>query len=677
MNIGETIFRTISIALVICMFSCTKKADLTNPVDANIELKVPLNLRVESITEGFAIIKFSDPNYNSKYPSSRIQFIIERDGGDGFKAINPTISFADTLVTIIDSAVFNVNTAYSYRVLSQRGNQKSSYTPIASGKYAFNPPADLSVIFSSETYVNLTWMNTNSLAIKTIIEKSSNGTTFTLVDSISASMTTKSVIGIYSSDTTYYYRLKYISDVNQSSYTTASNKIIFNSPSNFNSTYISETNIRLTWSNNNNYAMRVIIDRSSNGLNYESIDSVSINETTKDVAGIYSSDTTYYFRIKNSSSINASNYSIVSSKLSFASPSKFQIVTMDNDHVDLKWINSNNYASTIDIEQSTNNELYNVVKSVGTQITNTTLEKSFDSLTTYYFRVRAKSKYNASAYSNIQSYNILKNIIASGLVFVAGGIFSMGGNDNNRIPVHTVNVPSFSISNTEIRWNMWDSVVSWGKNNGYTDLPVGWKGSSNIDGNHPVTSVSWYQVIKWCNARSEKEGLTPAYYTNSSQNSVYRTGQIDLDNSMVKKSGKGYRLPTEAEWEYAARGGINSKGFRFSGTNAPDTVAWWYDNSNNSTHPVGTKAANELNLFDLSGNVWEWVEDMYHTDYNGAPNEGSAWYGGSNVYNNNHVVRGGSYRDPGGWGSMEVNSRWGNYPPNSSTDVGFRVAKTK
>ena len=204
-----------------------------------------------------------------------------------------------------------------------------------------------------------------------------------------------------------------------------------------------------------------------------------------------------------------------------------------------------------------------------------------------------------------------------------------------------VEVSTFYIGKYEVQWGEFQTVRTWAASNGYDIGSVGAGSGSN----YPVTDVSWYQAVKWCNARSEKEGKTPVYTVGGV---VYRTGeQVPVVNALAN----GYRLPSEKEWEWAARGGTQTHGYAYSGSNDVNAVAWYYGNSGPAVHVVGTKAANELGTYDMSGNVWEWCFD------------------GSGSY---RVFRGGS------WDSRAENCAVGvrgyNYPTISSSSRGFRLA---
>jgi formylglycine-generating enzyme required for sulfatase activity len=228
---------------------------------------------------------------------------------------------------------------------------------------------------------------------------------------------------------------------------------------------------------------------------------------------------------------------------------------------------------------------------------------------------------------------------------------------------------------------LWDEVRTWGLANGYTDLNSG--GGKAAD--HPVHTITWFNMVKWCNARSQKDGLTPVYAVSDA---VMKTGSsVPTPNW----SANGYRLPTEAEWEKAARGGVSGKRFPWGTDTISHSQANYYASSSYSydssgfvnnyhptyrtdsqpyTSPVGSFAANAYGLHDMAGNVWEWCWD---------------WYGASSYVNGATDPRGAAsgatrVRRGGGWNSRAFNCRVAyrvnDVPSNSSLNIGFRVVRS-
>jgi formylglycine-generating enzyme required for sulfatase activity len=273
-----------------------------------------------------------------------------------------------------------------------------------------------------------------------------------------------------------------------------------------------------------------------------------------------------------------------------------------------------------------------------------------------------------------------------GFALILAGCFSMGDSvDGYEVPVHTVQVSAFYMAKYEVTKTLWDEVRTWGLAHGYMDLAVGNELFSSKAANHPVNSISWYDTVKWCNARSQKDGLTPCYYTELG--AVYRTG---VSNGVVCNwSANGYRLPTEAEWEKAARGGLSGKRFPWGDTithsqaNYYSISSYSYDvsptrgyhpiwsNNNDGntpyTSPVGSFAPNGYGLYDMAGNVsercWDWFGD-YAADSQTDPR--------GPVSGSERVLRGGCWFRRANSTRCSARFIW---PYSDSDNIGFRPAR--
>ncbi|MEI8041343.1 MAG: SUMF1/EgtB/PvdO family nonheme iron enzyme [Verrucomicrobiota bacterium] len=204
----------------------------------------------------------------------------------------------------------------------------------------------------------------------------------------------------------------------------------------------------------------------------------------------------------------------------------------------------------------------------------------------------------------------------TGMAYIPGGAFQMGDPFNeggtSELPRHAVYISSMFMDKFDVTRELWLDVYTWALANGYQFDNVG----SFNGANHPVQTVNWYDAVKWCNARSERAGLAPCYYTTAAQTTLYRTGQFNPDNSCVKWTANGYRLPTEAEWEKAARGGL--AGMRYPwGNSLSCTNANYSGCGPNTTTPVNAYAPNGYGLYDMAGNVWQWCWDWYDGNWYG------------------------------------------------------------
>jgi formylglycine-generating enzyme len=282
----------------------------------------------------------------------------------------------------------------------------------------------------------------------------------------------------------------------------------------------------------------------------------------------------------------------------------------------------------------------------------------------------------------------------AGMALIPAGTFQMGDSFDEgeyyELPVHPVYTSAFYMDQYEVTLALWDTVCAWSATNGYSYDNPGVGQATN----HPVLNIDWYDMVKWCNARSQMERRTPSYYTDAALTQVYTNGEA----APYINWNAGYRLPTESEWEKAARGGASGHRFPWSNTDTiSQSQANYYSGDNSGTNdyypydigsgdgfdaafvtndtpytsPVGSFAPNAYGLYDMAGNAWEWCWDYagtypanFQTDPRGpATDQGAGRVGRGGNWNYYAVDCRNSYR-------------YGNSPGYNASNIGFRCAMT-
>lgn len=276
--------------------------------------------------------------------------------------------------------------------------------------------------------------------------------------------------------------------------------------------------------------------------------------------------------------------------------------------------------------------------------------------------------------------------VPSGMVLIPAGDFVMGDVFSEgmgaELPLHTVTLSAFYMDATEVTKGKWDDVYTWATANGYSFTSTG----SGTGANYPVHMLDWYDCVKWANARSEMEGLTPCYTT---------AGEVCRTNVVVEPvcdwAANGYRLPTNAEWEKAARGGAANRRFSWSDTSQishsranyyastghnydVDDGANHHPDFSNGTSPVGSFEPNGYGVYDMIGNVSEWCWDWYNDSYYAVSPDTDPRGPALEDSDGNRVIRNGDYYGNGFTSRVSYRNRGS--PAYKSYQMGFRLVRT-
>lgn len=250
------------------------------------------------------------------------------------------------------------------------------------------------------------------------------------------------------------------------------------------------------------------------------------------------------------------------------------------------------------------------------------------------------------------------------MVKVEGGSFMMGASkrdlqaEKDEKPERKVAVKDFYMSKFEV------TVWEWKEYTKANKMKMPAKQSWGWNNDFPITNVTWEQAIDFCNWLSKKHGYTPAY------SKVGPRYVCNFDSN-------GYRLPTEAEWEYAAHGGKKGKGNKYAGSNDLDLISWNVNNSESRPHAYGTKYANELGLYDMNGNVWEWCWDIYDENHYKAVKDGMVQDPNARgpVRGEKRIVKGGSWDSKPSF--CRITNKVATLPGNTFEFYGMRLVQSK
>jgi len=427
----------------------------------------------------------------------------------------------------------------------------------------------------------------------------------------------------------------------------ADSQVAITPPSDISINMLSISSCRLNWSDNCNGETGYKIDRKKDSdnwvLEYQILDQDVESFTDIGLTPI----STYRYRIYAYAGDNVSSNIEEEINITFASPTDLIISQNSSTSCILTW----DYSAIggedgFKIERRLISGNWDIVATLplsDTEYEDTGLTEG----ETYEYMVYA---YNSECEGNSVAQTIELNFHIEGMVFVEGGTFEMGDHfdegDSDELPLHDVTLSSFFIGQYEVTQGEYEAVTG--------DTPAH---SYGVGDDYPVYYVSWYYAVEYCNALSIQEGLIPCY---------------ELSDWSCDFSADGYRLPTEAEWEYASRGGVNwTDNYKYSGTtdNLGD-YAWYISNSGYQTHEVGTKLPNQLDIYDMSGNVYEWCNGWYSSSYYGSspannptgPDNGS-----------NRVARGGRWGENANY--CRVADRYSQDPGDSSHNIGFRILR--
>ena len=448
---------------------------------------------------------------------------------------------------------------------------------------------------------------------------------------------------------TVYVKFKNDFEVETSTLQDAISYVYCIAPSNL-SASVNETSITLTWQDNSNVEQGYKIERKISGGSYAQVGTTNANAEIYTDNGL-TAGITYYYRVCAYNSQGNSGYSNeISPSTSINAPTDLNATMVSLSEIDLTWQDNSNVEEGYQIERKVSGGTYSQIATVS-QNTATYSDTGLQENTTYWYRVRAYIGSNNSSYSNEadatttypagyeQTFALGTTGETIEMVWIPSGSFMQGrysgeqGSNSSEDPQHLVTFANgFWLGKYEVTQAQWEAIAG------------PWTFYFDNHPDYPAETVSWNDITNT---------FLPALNSQS--------------------GGNLWRLPSESEWEYACRAGTETRFYWGDDLNETEigNYAWYTGNSGSQTHEVGTREPNAWNLYDMSGNVWEWVEDYWHSNYTGAPTNGDPWLSPTS---SSRVLRGGSWYYYGNYCRSAY--RFSNTPSYRSYNRGFRLVRS-
>jgi formylglycine-generating enzyme required for sulfatase activity len=602
------IYASMLIVLAFVGLSCSDFV-FDNPVDTNVQLDAPAITSVIAQADTAVLVAWT---YSGKTVSG---FQLERQVGTGsWTGVGTTNSAARVL---IDRVALVVGQTYKYHVRALSSNNQSAYVSSTPLSIVFTDPTNVILTAQADTAVVVAWSYTGALQTGFEVERQVGTGSWTGVGTTnSAARQLIDRVALLAGQT-YKYQVRALSSNNQSAYATSTPlSIVFTDPTNVTLTAQADTAVVVAWLYSGNIQTGFEVERQVGTGSWTAVGTTNASTRLYRDDLTLSDGETYTYHIRAVGRNYQSQFvSCTPFSASLAAPTNVAATALTTSSVSLSWQDNSTIERAFGIEESADGLSFSQIGTVPAGSTIATVATTHVVGQYYWFRVRALGRFANGAYSVAAQ----SKVAPPGMILVTGGTFQMGSTTGNsdEIPVHAVTVSSFYLDAKEVTVVQYRAFCTATSRS--MPSPPSWGWSDN----NPIVNVSWIDAT------------------------AYATWAVK-------------RLPTEAEWEYAARGGTLTHGYTYSGSNTIGDVAWYTSNSGSRTQAVGTKTPNELGLYDMSGNAWEWCSDWYDGGYYSVSPSVNPKGPSTGTY---RVLRGGS------WGSFEDSCRVANRLRNTPTNI--------